>query len=624
MTDEDVNPADLVSKVEKYTTYALDKLTVGLAVNGDAYVYVTGDPNPTALRLRTRAVKRMIRKWAHKNKHVLRNDEVNDIIENLYAHAAINDDGLKVYLRVGKNEAGFPEIDLGTEDRSRVQFKDGKATVVAMGSNTLFIRPESMQPLPVPAETGSWKPLLAFLNVAEEEQYLILAWITYVITHPRGEAPYPILVLRGQQGTGKSLLGRAIIRPLVDNNVAGIQLFPSDVKDIAISSAHQYMLVYDNVRSLTKRQSDDLCVLATGGSMSSRRLYTDDEEFMLQVHAAMVLNGIHNFVQESDLASRCITVTLQPLDYSTRRDEAEFTQVAQEKMPQMFRGVLDLAAQILQAETSAEVINPERLMNFSRWLAAMEKVIELPPGKLQTAYSNNLRQASLDNVQDNVLAVTLLRFMEKRKDGSWQGTATALLAELSKIAPANTVQRQSEWPQNPIALSKRLKQLEAMVKPQGITIDFSHGTQRIIEINYVPRDTSESIDGSDGIDDGSTSIAQKTQRANSDTIEIEVVHAPATEAPPPISIEVIEGSGTQDEESPDKTPKRHQDSQASELADENALPAESGPVPDLSPEPSPAVESATESDSTVDPGDEPSAVTFSDLEDTDMGGTANG
>ena len=337
----------------------------------------------------------------------------------------------------------------------------------------------------------------------------------------------------------------------------------------------------------------------------------------------MILNGIHNFVQESDLASRCITVTLQPLDYGTRRDETELSLAIQEQLPNIFRGVLNLAAKILQAEPQAKVINPERLMNFSRWLAAMETVLKLPQGNLQKAYSDNLRQASLDNVQENVVAVTLLRFMEKTINGHWQGTATKLLEELSKIAPANTVQRQSEWPQNAISMSKRLKQLEALVEPQGITIDFSHGTQRTIDIRYLGRNITKPIDGSDGPDDESCGIPQEAQDAASNAIETDVVQASPAEPPKTIQIEVIQKSKTEPLESESDVQHVQQVVSVPDKSDEGPPSSEEEPASNLESDPSLAVEAAAadpESESDLASGSD----TRRDLENPDMGGSANG
>jgi hypothetical protein len=136
-------------------------------------------------------------------------------------------------------------------------------------------------------------------------------------------------------------------------------------------------------------------------------------------------------------------------------------------------------------------------MNFSRWLAALEPAMGLPAGRLQKAYSDNLCGATLETVQDNALAITVLNFAKALPANKWSGTSTQLLAQLNKIAPPQTIHRQSEWPQSPISLSKRLKLVAPMLQSQGVEIDFSHGTQRQVEITYIPPETAKPLDGLD-------------------------------------------------------------------------------------------------------------------------------
>jgi len=153
-------------------------------------------------------------------------------------------------------------------------------------------------------------------------------------------------------------------------------------------------------------------------------------------------------------------------------------------------------------------------MNFSRWLAAAEHVLELPPGQLQQAYIDNLREAVLDTVRESALAVTLLNFAAGLAEGYWTGTATQLLAVLNQSAPANTVHRQTEWPQSPISLSKRLKQLAALLKSQGVDIGFSHGTQRQVEITYLPPGSTRTPDEFDEPDESAEANGDQVNLAD--------------------------------------------------------------------------------------------------------------
>lgn len=493
--DEVVIPMQMTTKIERYTDYALKHLTTKLTEEGQPHTYLKKQKNWLAHPLRGKWLKGYLRKVAHTNGELLRNDDLSEIIENLYAHAEVDDHKIEVNLRVGETESGDIELDLGNIEAERVLLQNGKAILKSSGSKTLFVRPETMLPLPAPTEPGDWRLILPFLNMSKEHQFLVVAWMTFVMTHPRGKTAYPILFVRGPQGSGKSQLCRRVIRLFVDNNSAGIQILPSNVKDMAISARSQYVLMYDNVRSLTKRQSDDLCVMATGGSISTRRLYTDQEESMLAVNAPIVLNGIPNAIEEPDLASRTVTILALPIEGEKRRDDSDMAHDLQSKSGAIFQGLLDICAKALQSVPDAKVLHPERLMSFCRWLAAVEPALGMAPGALQLAYSNNLRDAALEKVGENALAVSVLNFAKTATNSRWEGTSTQLIAELNKIAPPHTIHRNSEWPQNAISLSKRLISVASMLKLQGIEIGFSHGTQRKIEIIYHPPKTGNSLDG---------------------------------------------------------------------------------------------------------------------------------
>jgi hypothetical protein len=501
MTNTTQTPMLMTTKVERYTEHALNNLTTGLASNGQPYTYIDDKKNLIVHSLQSKWLKHWLRKIAHTHGDILRNDDLKEIIENVLAHAAVDEKWLSIHLRSGHTEEGFVELDIGNANLDRVLFKDGNPILTSSGSRTLFSRPESMLPLPYPAEKGDWKQLLPFLNMVEDDQYLTLGFMTFVMTHPRGTCAYPIMIVQGPQGGGKSLLCRGVFRAFVDNNAADIQLLPASSKDMVISTRSQFLLIYDNVRKLSTTQSEYFCVISTGGSMGGRKLFTDNEEVTLQAQTPVVLNSIHSIVKEPDLASRCVTVQVQPLEPDKRREEKELKHALSSKKGVIFKGLLDLCASALQIEDSVELLYTARLTSFSRWLAALEPAMGLPAGRLQKAYSDNLRGATLETIQDNALAITILNFATALPVPKWSGTSTQLLAQLNKTAPPNTTHRQAEWPQSPISLSKRLKLVAPMLQSQGVEIDFSHGTKRQIEITCNLPQTGKALDEPDGLDE---------------------------------------------------------------------------------------------------------------------------
>lgn len=472
------------SKADRSVHDALQHMVIGIDRDERPFAVIKEHGNPIAYPLHGKKIKKWLRQRARKLGFLLKKDDISDVIENLDALAAVNENHMDVYLRVAPCEQNGIEIDLATADNKRIRLKDGKATLISSGSTVLFNRSEMMQPMPIPTEAGDWNALFPYLNMDEKYKLLLIGWMTYVLTHYKGQSAYPLLVIKGEQGSGKSLLCKHILRPLVDNNSCGLQMFPSDTKDLVISSQNQHVLIYDNIRFLSKKWSDTLCIAATSGSMATRKLYTDAEESVMHVHAPIVLNGIHNFIVEPDLASRCLTIQLDRITPNNRKDESRLIKEIENDAPAIFRGLLDLSVKLLEVESSVQSANLSRLTDFCRWLAAMEKVLELATCQLQMAYQDNLSEAMLDTIQDNPLAAALLSFAEHLPGGTWKGTSTQLLQHLAGATCPDLSFSSNGLPKNAIALSKQLKSIEKLLDSQGVSIDFGRNKDRYITINF--------------------------------------------------------------------------------------------------------------------------------------------
>ncbi len=85
-----------------------------------------------------------------------------------------------------------------------------------------FRRPEGLLPLPVPARDGSIDLLRPYVNLTEPDFRLMIAWLTAAL---RPVGPYPVLVLNGEQSSGKSTLAR-ILRLLIDPQTCPVLALP--------------------------------------------------------------------------------------------------------------------------------------------------------------------------------------------------------------------------------------------------------------------------------------------------------------------------------------------------------------------------------------------------------------
>jgi hypothetical protein len=124
------------------------------------------------------------------------------------------------------------------------------------------------------------------------------------------------------------------------------------------------------------------------------------------------------------------------------------------------------------------VEHPQRMLDFVRWLAAMERVRGYIQPVLQAQYAASLDEAQRDSLLDTLLGSTVLEFGSEL-EGQWAGTPSQLLSALNNrfsFSPPSS----REWPTNAIALSKRLNALKASLRTQGIVVEIRRGKERTI------------------------------------------------------------------------------------------------------------------------------------------------
>lgn len=414
---------------------------------------------------------------------LIRPHELRELLDVAKTIARVAAPVRKVAHRVAEIERGAV-IDLGTDDHSRVVVAQGQVEIVRNASSTLFHRPDSMRAMFVPADDGDAGLLDPFLNLPDSGRRLLRGCISYVLTH--GKTPrsaFPIMVLGGGEGVGKSTLSRRIKR-VVDPSSIDIQTLPRTERDLAIAIQPAHLTVFDNVRAIKPHMADALCIASTGGVVTTRQLYTDAGLVTLNLHGAVILNGVHALVDQPDLASRVLPLTLLPLDEKHRRSEGELDAEFEKCGPRILRGLFDLAARIFQEIPSVKPTHPERMLDFVVWLGGMERVDGVPEGTYQSMYSKAIQRGMLETLEENPLAVAVMELVDGDRRDWWTGTPAELLKALSSAVDRRTTFSR-EWPVNAIALSRRLRALVPALRRQRIDVQFPRGHERQISINIL-------------------------------------------------------------------------------------------------------------------------------------------
>jgi hypothetical protein len=334
-----------------------------------------------------------------------------------------------VFLRVGRHETSIV-VALGRADGQCV-IVTADGWVVAERSPVPFRRGRT-GPLPLPKRGSNGLATLRKLCNASDEAFRLATacLVAYLIPG----IPYPILVVRGEQGTAKSTFVKLLIRCIDPGRDPGP--LPRDERNFSIRMWNGHVHGFDNLSDIAAYQSDMLCRAATGDDFGERTLYSDDELTSMPYRRPLILNGIDLGAVSPDLADRELPVTLTKIAEGKRRAERtvlgdddgddpgvldEFDNVHAAVLGEL----LDMLADVLRFLPRVGRITLPRMADFGKVLAALDlryaEVHGRPHGRpLLDTYCALAREAVADSAKDDVVGNAILDFMSGQD--FWEGT----------------------------------------------------------------------------------------------------------------------------------------------------------------------------------------------------------
>jgi putative DNA primase/helicase len=346
-----------------------------------------------------------------------------------------------------------------------------------------FLRSSSMHPLPEPQAGGLIEELRGFLNVRNDEDFmLVVAWLVAAL---RERGPYPVLVVNGEQGTGKSVFSR-MIRSLVDPSAAPIRGVPKDDRDLVVSASNAWVLAFDNLSGVVALFADALARLATGSGFATRMLHTDRDEFIFEGSRPIMLNGIPLLTDRADLADRAATIHLA-LPEDARQPEDELFIAFEAKRPVILGALLDAVSAALRNLAAVKLDRAPRMADFAKWITAAEPGLGWEPGAFLTAYRENRRDVIESSFEAEPTAVAIADYVSVDHPEGWTGTATELSSALNGRVTEG-VRRSRIWPDTPQRLGNRIDRVAPLLRSKGFVVERRHSGQRLITI--VPPKTS--------------------------------------------------------------------------------------------------------------------------------------
>ena len=403
----------------------------------------------------------------------LNDRELSKALDMFHAVCFRSGETKKVFLRKA-NSDGCIHLDFGGPQWDSIIIRPG-TWQISDTHQVPFRRTQRIQELPRPESGGSFDLLRPLINCSDADFQLIHLWALMCLGP---DAPYPLLVLRGQQGTAKTSCAR-LLGELIDPFHGNVRGIPRNERDLAVAAQNSFLMILDNLSGMSSGMSDALCRMSTGGSFAARTCFTDEDEVVLHMHNPIILTGIANTGEKEDLLERSIVVNMLPISDEQRRTEKELREIIHAVKGKVFGALLDEVAQGLAMLPKIKIPALTRMADFCIFSEACGQAMGWPAGEATSLITQTRNNSMTDALFDDPVALAICNEVFTNREVKL--TATEWCEQLRVSNPTQT--GRAGWPKTPKMFSQKVGQIMPLLTKVGIQRGPTRGNgQRIIHL----------------------------------------------------------------------------------------------------------------------------------------------
>lgn len=389
------------------------------------------------------------------------------VMSTLNAIARHDGKNMPVYLRTAQLE-GAIYIDLCDKDWRCVEVtRDG--ICVLDESPILFTRTNNMKPLPIPSNSINYddakdniRLLLKHINIQENQLVLVVGWI--LMSLQSSKAAYPILVVNGSAGSGKSTACE-MLRSLIDPNKANLISQPKS-SELRVVAAENHVLAFDNISNISPNFSDSICKISTGDNQIIRKLYTTNSSMTLSMKKVLILNGIPEMTKRADLVSRSVKISLKKIENRMTLENA--WKAFNDDSKDIFESLLVGLSVALMSYDNIKVKDMTRMADFCRFATASHIAYGWSESNFMEIYNENIKSSHVDSLESSLFSSGIVKMFERELN--FEGRPIELLEHLEdKQYVSEKTIRSSKWVSTPKGVIENLDRAEDSLEAIGIT-----------------------------------------------------------------------------------------------------------------------------------------------------------
>jgi hypothetical protein len=266
-------------------------------------------------------------------------------------------------------------------------------------------------------------------------------------------------------GAGKTTAGR-VVKRLFDPTAPETVRY--DPRDFLQKAQHAYIPMLDNVSALPDSAADTLCRLVTGEADSKRKLYTDEEDVIIELRRAVILNGINVPTDRGDVLDRSLVVELERIPDKNRRTEEDLWEAFGRAHARLLGAAFDTLSRAIALKPSLQLSRRPRLADWGEYAAALYEVMGWGAETFLSDWDEIVRVQNRSTLDGSPVAQAVIKLMESRE--SFEGSSTELHKKLESVAEeiGVSVTRDKAWPKSARWLWRRMQEVVPLLAAVGI------------------------------------------------------------------------------------------------------------------------------------------------------------
>jgi hypothetical protein len=470
------------NQADRLIGYALEDVQeLFVDQHGAPHALIAGEPVPLTSRCYSWLRRRM---WEEEGRSVS-GEYLKMAAGTLSAHAEFSGEVRELHTRAAWHE-GILYYELRLDKVVRV---GTGGWTFETNPPVLFRRYVNMRTLPDPEAGGSLEVLNELVNLKSERDRRLFK--AYLVTLPLEHVGRPIFNASGAMGSGKTTIQR-LIKRLLDPTAPETVRF--DPRDFLQKAMHAYIVMLDNQNTIPEWAADTLCRLVTGEADSKRRLYTDDEDVIIELRRAVILNGINAPTDRGDVLDRSLVVELERIPDAGRKTEEQLWERFGEEHPKLLGTLFDVLSRAIALKPSIKLSRRPRLADWGEYAAAVYEVMGWGAETFLRDWDEIVKVQNQATLDGSPVAQAIIRFMEDKEE--YSASSSEMHSKLKVVAAqlGVDVDRDKAWPKSARWLWRRIKEVLSLLVAAGIEASRDRDeSAKQITLRKIPTN-----DGSDG------------------------------------------------------------------------------------------------------------------------------